>query len=706
MRIRQLSPFLVNQIAAGEVVERPASVVKELVENSLDAGAGRIDVQIEDGGKGLIRISDDGRGILGEDLPLAICAHATSKISTQDDLFHIGTMGFRGEALASIASISRLSIRSRAVGEDGILEESGNELRVEGGGEFEIKPVACGGGTVIEAKDLFFNTPARRKFLKASSAEFGQISDVLTRIAMVHYDVAFRVSHNGRKTMDLVVHRGEDARRRRCVDLLGKSFGEGVLTFEHHEQGRDGTGESVSVWGLAGLPSVARATSKFQYVCLNGRPIKDRRIQHALKEAYRGLMPMDKHPMAVVFIEMDPGMVDVNVHPAKTEVRFRDANQMHGLVLHSIRRCLLGADLTPAVSFDRRDGGGIGGLLRPVVGGQQGVGSQASDLGLGENGQIASENAATGEIAGGVFAGGNEDQNGVDGQNLNNMSQKNLAVESSGYGGGYNGGYAGRQGGGNTGQGETMQAFVNYFRRMDPKQKGFAYKQVREALADDNPEQLLEETVMGHGDGEALAPQPEFADKILQVHESYVVMQDADGMIIVDQHALHERVMFEKLKSRVLQGDLESQRLLMPVVMEESASRIALLEEMEGLLKRIGIEVGLVGPAAVGVQSFASFLFERKVEPVAFLTDLLDKAEEGKFEGMKGTEGEEAALHSVLDMMACKAAVKAGDGMSRAELVDLLKLRHEVDRGSNCPHGRPTTVRLSLRDLEKQFKRS
>ncbi|MCC7409877.1 MAG: DNA mismatch repair endonuclease MutL, partial [Phycisphaeraceae bacterium] len=313
MPIRPLPLLLVNQIAAGEVIERPASVVKELVENSLDAGATRIDVAVEDGGRQLIRISDDGTGIPADELPLALAPHATSKLQTAEQLAAIGTLGFRGEALASIASVSRLRLTSRAringkpADEAAMIESLGGETS-------GVAPAAGAPGTVIEIRDLFFNTPARRKFLRQGPTEMAHVTEAVTRIAMVHPGVSFRLSHNGRTTLDL-----EPAATpaQRCIDLLGGELTEGLLEFSHelpHHIARAG------VWGMAGAPSLARATAKFIHLSVNGRPIRDRNLQHAVKEAYRGLMPMDKFPLAVVMLDIDPGEVDVNVHPAKAEV--------------------------------------------------------------------------------------------------------------------------------------------------------------------------------------------------------------------------------------------------------------------------------------------------------------------------------------------------------------------------------------------------
>ncbi|MEM9419756.1 MAG: DNA mismatch repair endonuclease MutL, partial [Planctomycetota bacterium] len=348
MPIRKLSPLLVNQIAAGEVIERPASVVKELIENCLDAGATRIDIAIEEGGLKLIRIADDGHGIPAEELPLALTQHATSKLETAEQLAAIETLGFRGEALASIASVSRLRLSSRTPDNDSghIIEQAGDDL-------IPPRPAAMAPGTVIEVRDLFFNTPARRKFMRTAATEFGHIADTVNRTAMVHPAVGFTLTHNGRKSIDLPPN---DDQRQRCVNILGKELEPALLEFEHHDTRpieNDAEGKPLqpaSIWGLAGEPSIARSSSKFQYLCVNGRPVKDRNLAHAVKEAYRGLIAPDKQPVAVVFVELDPTLVDVNVHPTKAEVRFTKPSSVHGLALSQVRQRLLATDLVPVYS--------------------------------------------------------------------------------------------------------------------------------------------------------------------------------------------------------------------------------------------------------------------------------------------------------------------------------------------------------------------
>jgi DNA mismatch repair protein MutL len=658
MPIKTLPTLVINQIAAGEVIERPASVVKELTENALDAGATHINLAIEEGGAQLIRISDDGIGIPADELTLAVSPHATSKITASDELEAIATLGFRGEALASIASISRLRITSRPTTEHGVAEAAA-VLEVEGDTVTGPTPASGKPGTVIEVRDLFFNTPARRKFMRSPASEFGHINDTLKNIAMVNPDCGFTLTHNGRTVRDLPRNQ---SRRERCIDLLGKDLEEGLLEFDHHDDPSRG---SAHCWGLAGMPSLARATSKFQHVCVNGRPIKDRNLMHAIKEAYRGLMPPDKFPMVVLFIDLDPSQVDVNVHPQKAEVRFRHPSHVHGLVLTALRQRLLGADLTPSVGF-RNSGLGVGGN-------EQTSGASLSPA-------FASEGLAP---------------------------NPNPQIP-------------------------TPSTFVDYFKAMDPKQKGFVYSEVKRQLKEETPEEVTEEDdaferallsrqAASSEDPNSRPPNPN-SYSILQVHDSYVVTQDEHGLVIIDQHALHERVMFEELRKRILEdkASLESQRLLMPEVVTADDARQAKLDDLRPLLDRLGIEADPIGPGQVAVHAFPSLLFSRNVKVGPFMEELLDKAEAGAFDKLDlgttskdGTGGgtdqqlpEEAALHEVLDMMSCKAAIKAGDKMSEQELASLLAKRDQIERSSNCPHGRPTTLRLSLKDLERQFGRS
>lgn len=611
--IRVLPPLLVNQIAAGEVIERPASVVKELVENALDAGGQSIRIELERGGTDLIAVTDNGRGIAPEQLPLALAPHATSKIAEQHDLDRIGTFGFRGEAVASIASVGRLSIRSATEGGEA------HEIRAnEDGSAGPVRPASGPKGTRVEVRDLFYNTPARRKFLKTPATEKTRCLDWVRDLAMANPSVGFEVIHDGSVALDLPAGQGP---RDRAVSLLGQELEEQLVEVgvDEHDDAR-----GVSIWGLVGLPALARATNKAQHVFLNGRVIRDRVVQHAIKEAYRGLVEPGRHPTAVLMIEMPPAAVDVNVHPAKLEVRFRDQSMIHSAVLRAIRRGLQSKDLTPdADAIGRGPKFDFGPGLTPFP---------ASGAGQTERFLSSVKEALKPDREGSV-------------------------------------------------------SYDQVQRTIDEQAKRHFVEQV-EALREPSPAQIE----VGSATPRA---------RVLQVHQSFLITQDEQGVVIIDQHALHERIMFEQLLERVLGGgDLESQSLLTPAAVDCAASQIELLEKLSPLCARIGLGLEAFGLRSVGITSVPTFLFERSVDPAEFVSELLEKAEREKY-----APNSEEALRDVLDMMSCKAAVKAGDRLSDTELDELLELRAKYERSSNCPHGRPTTVRLSITELERLFGR-
>jgi DNA mismatch repair protein MutL len=584
--IHQLSAALVNRIAAGEVIERPASVVKEIVENSIDAGATHITVEVEDGGRALVRVIDDGCGIPVNELPLAFAEHATNKLQTDDDLFRIATMGFRGEALASIGAVSQARLLSRTA-EQPIAYEI-----FDRGGLIDQPQAAAGNvGTVVEVRNLFFNTPARRKFLKGSATEFGHISEALLRLAVPHPEISFQLSHNGRAALELP----SDTPRRRWLSAWPEDFAELGLPLDVKDA-------EIGLIGLIGLPELARPVAKHQFFFLNGRPIRDRFIQHALREAYRGLTEPGRHPAAILLISIPPQDVDVNVHPTKSEVRFRDSSRIHGLILSSVRETLLGSDLAPSA--------------------------------------IATPSMAF---------------SATDPQRV-----------------------------------ELRQRLAEFFKTGLPESS----PPPESAPSSPSPVPLSPAPLSSP----PLSP-VHLSNTAIQLHNSYLVAESEDGLIIIDQHALHERIMYEDLLARLSRGPLESQRLLIPLPIPANSRQQELLEQIQPLLARLGIEAASIGPDAIAVHAFPSFL--ERLDPADFLGELLERGEQEALD-----LNHEELLHEVLDMMACKAAVKAGDPLSPAEIEALLARRHLIDRSSNCPHGRPTTLRLTLHDLEKQFKRT
>ena len=626
-RIQQLSPSLVNRIAAGEVIERPASVVKELVENAIDAGATHVVVEVEDGGRELIRVIDDGGGIPAVELPLAFAEHATSKLTCDDDLFNIGTMGFRGEALASIGAVSHARILSRNPEGD-----AAYEIYNRGGAITDPQAAAGNIGTTVDIRNLFFNTPARRKFMKGAATEFGHISDTVMRLALPHPHVAFRVLHNGKKAMDL--HPAPEDER--ILAAWPDEFREQRLPVDARDA-------EIRLHGIIGLPALARPTGRYQFFYLNGRHIRDKFVQHAMREAYRGLTEPGRYPAGVLMLEMPARDVDVNVHPTKVEVRFRDSGRIHSLVLSALRHRLMGSDLTPiAVPFRT---------------------------------EFDTAHPEPREDVRAKLAAYFRDLPAMDGSAP--------AVTPP-----------------------TGPPTAPLQLSSPPPQTGrFEFRTVADRAVDQTSV-LAEASTPLAGTSPtpappAVAPQTDFGGRTsaIQLHNSYLVAQTEEGMVIIDQHALHERVMYEELRTRLLRGPLESQRLLIPLTLPASSRQIDLLDQIQPLLQRLGIEVNPFGPGTLAVHAFPTFL--GKLEPTEFVRELLERGEQELLD-----LHEEEVLHEILDMMACKAAVKAGDPLTSAEIEALLTKRDLIARSSNCPHGRPTTLRLTLNDLEKQFKRT
>jgi DNA mismatch repair protein MutL len=617
--IHQLDPALVNKIAAGEVIERPASVVKELVENAIDAGATRVEIELEQGGATLIRVADDGAGMSREDLPLAVASHATSKITTSDDLFNIGTLGFRGEALASIASVAHVRIVSRPHSQTEGYELLANDGQIEG-------PRACAAppGTSIEVRHLFHNVPARRKFLRQPATEFANATEQIARLALGNPKVAFSQTHNGRSVRALPT---ASDRRERIADFYGPELAGALLPVNRLEH-------DVGIEALIAPPAQSRASTKWQYLFLNGRFITDRRIAFAVREAFRGLVEHDRYPVTFIFLTVDPKEFDVNVHPTKIEVRWRDSGLIQSMVLAALRETLLGTNLTPR-------------LFTPA--------SQSPEPATSDH------------------------------------------------------------------QLRARQALADYLKSIDPTQARieftpprFSTEQVRPSIsvsykpehsvslpgtapAQSTPTPPAVDTPRSDDVAGAIHPASLPASGVLQVHNTYIVAQTSEGIIIVDQHALHERILYEKFRERFLAGPLESQGLLIPVTFEASASQVAVANDRHDLLARLGIEVSNFGPRTLAVNSFPTLL--QNLDIAAFMTDLLDGISE------TSVDSEETLVHKALDMMACKAAVKAGDVLTTEEMQTLLMQRVDTQRSSNCPHGRPTTLELTTRDLEKQFKR-
>ncbi|MDH4240030.1 MAG: DNA mismatch repair endonuclease MutL [Phycisphaerae bacterium] len=592
-QIKILDQNMVNMIAAGEVIERPASVVKELLENSIDAGATKITVSIEDGGRKLISVADNGCGMDAEDLAAAFEAHTTSKIKTSKDLRGISTLGFRGEALASIAAVAQVRAVSRIKTEAGA-----NCVEIDCGNKSDVSPASADYGTTIQVRDLFYKLPARRKFLKTPNTEMGHISEHFIRTSLAKRNLDMTLIHNGKELYRLS---GSQDLRERIAELFSSEIAENCVETKSNERGLD-------IYALLGKPGISRTNNKFQYVFLNGRYIRDKFISHAIREAYRGCLGPDRFPVVFLFIHIPCEDVDVNVHPTKIEVRFYNANLVHSQVLGCLREKLLGMNLDIDAKLPAS-------TTPPTE--RQG----ASEAGY-RNQKIA-------------------------------------------------------------------DAMAEFFKRHKPvpAQRQFAHG--KQGLGYESEHRIRETG----------AEKPQYDRKFLQIHDSFIVAQNDNGFVIIDQHALHERILYENLCRRLRESKLESQKLLIPESFEVTTSQADALETNAELIEKLGIELVPFGPKTMAIQAFPTLL--AKAAPLDFIQDLIDLLCR-KDVGLDA----ERLLDEVLNMAACKAAIKAGQKLSDNEMEQLLADREIVERASRCPHGRPTTIKFSISDLEKQFKRT
>jgi DNA mismatch repair protein MutL len=602
--IARLPDLLISQIAAGEVVERPASVLKELLENSLDAGSKAIQVHLEEGGVKLIRITDDGCGIAKDQLALALTRHATSKIASLDDLERVGTLGFRGEALASVASVARLSITSRERG-----AAHAWKLRGEPGGEPE--PAALMAGTVVEMRDLYFNTPARRKFLKSESTEFAHCADAVKRLALTRPDVAISLTHNGRNLFQLAP---ADAPRR-IADILGDDF---LGAARRIEAGTD----ALAIAGFAIDPTRATDAKDGQYVFVNGRFVRDKIISHALREAYRDVLHGSRQPAVCLFVNIDPALVDVNVHPAKTEVRFRDSRAMHQFVFHAIQRTLAApvqAEAAPAL------------VERSTA----------------------------------------------------NAEYSNATV--------------------------TPEIRPNYEYSPPLRHQGSL------GVAEPAAAAYLAFARAAQDIGQSPAPRPEVAPQfqpvestgsdgpplgyaLAQLHGIYVLAQNARGLILIDMHAAHERILYEKLKTAFDHRQIATQALLIPAVFAADPLDIAAVEEHTDALADLGFQIAPLGPNQLGVRAVPALL--QSGDPAALAKSLIAELREHGI-----TQLATARRNELLATMACHGAVRARRQLTVPEMNALLRQMEETERAGQCNHGRPTWTELTMDQLDKLFLR-
>lgn len=624
--IRQLDEGAINRIAAGEVVERPASAVKELVENAIDAGAHRITVDYADGGKTLIRVTDDGCGMTADDLPLALSRHATSKIDGSD-LLDIHTFGFRGEALPSLGAVGRLKITSRAEDHDGVT------LSVSGGHIDPIKPAALTKGTVVELRDLFFATPARLKFLRTDRAEAQAISDVIKRLAMAEPFVGFTLRDvsgggEGRVTFRADPQTGDmfDALHGRLATVLGKEFAENALAIDSEREG-------LHLTGYAALPTYSRGSSVQQFLFVNGRPVRDKLLLGALRAAYFDYLSRDRHPAACLFIDVDPHRVDVNVHPAKSEVRFREPAEARSLIVSGLRNALSAAGHRASTTVAQATLG----AMRPENAGHNVPASEAQ--------------------AGGAPHVYQMDRRGHSGYTMPPRPS-----------------------------GEGMQNSYDWHAPDRADVPGFAEMAIPSARV------------------EEVAPQPAAEALPLgaaraQVHENYIIAQTETGIVIVDQHAAHERLVYEKLKNLMAENGVASQTLLIPEVIELGANDAQTLLDLADDLAGLGLVIESFGSGAIAVRETPAIL--GRVDATAMISDILDELAD-----LGDSQTVQARIEAVLSRVACHGSIRSGRWMRGEEMNALLREMESTPHSGQCNHGRPTYVELKLADIERLFGRT
>ncbi len=626
-RIQILSPRLANQIAAGVVVERPASVVKELLENSIDAGADKIELDVESGGTRLIRIRDNGRGIQKEDLPLSLSRHATSKITSLDDLEAVSTLGFRGEALASISSVSRLELTSCAVGENGEidLDEAWKVIAEGRDMQATVQPAAHPQGTTVEVRDLFFNTPARRKFLRTEKTEFGHLEEVVKRQALSRFDIGFTLRHNQKTIHGLRPAHSQQEQARRVATLCGVKFIENSVNIDIEVSG-------LSLQGWVALPTFSRSQADLQYFFVNGRVIRDRLVAHAIKQAYRDVLFHGRHPAFVLYLAVDPANVDVNVHPTKHEVRFRDGRLVHDFIFRSLHKAL--AEVKPE---DR----------------------------------LANDNVL------------------IDGMPLTPISADEM----------------------NFGEQTLMPLPVAGSNFVQGRPEPPAEQQIREQMAQyaklhENPAVDASSAISSSSGGAVEAVERESTDSspplgfaIAQLHGIYILSQSEKGLIVVDMHAAHERITYERMKLAYHNaGVIAAQPLLVPMSIAVSQREAAVVEEYSETLSGFGLEVDRIGDESILVRQIPVMLLN--VDADALVRDLIsDLAEHGVSDKV------EARTNEIMASMACHGSVRANRRLTLPEMNALLRDMEATERSGQCNHGRPTWTLMTLPELDKLFLR-
>jgi len=624
-RIEILSPRLANQIAAGEVVERPANVVKELVENSLDAGASRIEVDVEQGGVKLIRIRDNGFGIEKGDLPLSLSRHATSKIKDLDDLESVQSLGFRGEALASIASVSRLVLSSHE-------QESDEAWQVQAEGRdmaTEVKPCAHPVGTTIEMRDLFFNTPARRKFLRTEKTEFNHLEEVIKRMALSRYDVSFQLRHNQKVIHSLRPCTSEFDREKRVASLLSAQFMQEAVSI-------DMEGAGLKLWGWVGLPTFSRSQADMQYFFVNGRIVRDKLVAHAIRQAYQDVLYHGRHSAFVLYLELDPALVDVNVHPTKHEVRFRDGRLVHDFLFRSLHKAL--------------------GEVRPEA--------PEPQANLHSQPQVSG-------IQAGEFAG----QNNMplqQAQATGNPWQNSFSPSSIEPG--------------------QVQEQMNSYGQLHSGPSASAASQFSQPM----PNNSVMPTMDVNEAGDKVVPPLGYA--IAQLHGVFILAQNEHGMVVVDMHAAHERITYERLKVAYDEQGIASQPLLVPETIHVSQEQADIAEQQSQELSKLGFQLERLGPESLVIRQMPVLLRSAKSEALVVKV-LEDYRQHGGSRHMTEFRNE------VLSSMACHGSVRANRQLTIAEMNGLLRDMEITERSGQCNHGRPTWTQLSMKELDKLFMR-
>ena len=657
-RIHKLPSDLVAKIAAGEVIERPGSVVKELLENSIDAGSTRIDIDLDAGGTELIRVVDNGHGMVADDLPLAFTSHATSKLQNADDLFAINTLGFRGEALASIAGVARVTLQSRTHD-----QTSGWELRCDGGDLSPVRPWNGAPGTRIEVRHLFFNVPARKKFLKSLATELGHVCETVTRLALANPTLHITLRHNSKLVYEIPASAG-------LLDRISLFFGGEVRDALYEIDSGPG---SLRLTGFIADPKCDRGNAKLQYLFVNNRWFRDRSVAHAMQEAFRGLLMSGRYCIGFLFLTVPPDKIDVNVHPTKAEVRFQENSLIYSLVRSAVKTRLLKENLVPRLSVpigeevetgDRRQETGVRRLESERQAFFNGLvyREEPSSWKPVQNGPLSPRREAAEQA---IAPWERSDQPAIESPPLDVVIQASVQhhqLETNA----------------NTPTGEAIASA--------PTATIMAVRETNStAPRVPTPAEL----------NSAFAS----ARPAMQIQDSYLVLETSEGMLVIDQHALHERILFEQLRRRVRDGKLEVQRLLIPEPIDLPAEQAALVLEAAESLRELGLEVSEFGGNTILLSSYPTLLGRKSPHEIFIgVVDYLLTKER--------PPTRDAMLHHLMATMACKAAVKAGDRLTPEEIAHLLHLRQLAEDSHHCPHGRPTSLLFSRQELDKQFRRT